>query len=329
MDNNKHRFLLSAKNFSGVTFISNYEDFPMVEMKPKRGFIARVEQPTDSSFLVCLTRCHLCDGKLGRFTCGRAPNEREVVAKITHSFQRINNTNNPQMMDFRSITVTIPVVSDSGMRKIWCPRSFEISFPRDIGRSIDMNEVISRYPTMGERFLNKLPEWNEDYKSLVLKFQGNRVLTASSKNFLIYAESYFKRETAKSSSARTNGDRCRDRSTDRSGSHGDTKSHSRYAAGRGSTRNSFPHQRSFHGCETTETGDDFESTTHLSNFDISGADFESSGFDENSSLSTPIGKGTGRSKKNAGGGDTSKSIYRTRVFYIYYFVIKRTANNRY
>jgi hypothetical protein len=68
----------------------------------------------------------------------------------------------------------------------------------------------------------------------------------------------------------------------------------------------------------------------LSNFDISGSDFESSGFDENSSLSTPIGKATGRSKKKAGGGDTSKSIYRTRILYTYYFVIYRTVNsNRY
>ena len=106
MDNNKHRFLLSAKKFSpGLTLISNYEDFPMVvEMKPKKGFIARVEQHSDASYLVCLTGCHLCDGKLGRFTCGRAPDEREVVAKITHSFRRIVN-NNPMGMDFRSITV--------------------------------------------------------------------------------------------------------------------------------------------------------------------------------------------------------------------------------
>ena len=330
MDNNKHRFLLSAKKFSGVTLISNYEDFPMVEMKPKRGFIARVEQPTDSSFLVCLTRCHLCDGKLGRFTCGRAPDEREVVAKITHNFQRINN-NNPLMMDFRSVTVTIPVVSDSGMRKIWCPRSFEISFPRDIGRSIDMNEVISRYSTMGERYLNKLPEWNEDYKSLVLKFQGNRVLTASSKNFLIYAESYFKREAAgKSSSARSNGDK----PTDRSSSSGDANTrqdhhHSRYT-GRGSTKDNS--RRSFHhGFESTTTTtasierereEDFESTTHLSNFDISGADFESSGFDENnSSLSTPIGKASGKSKRKTGGGDTSKSDILFTELIVYYSVI--------
>lgn len=188
LENSKNRFLLSAKRFSPeLTLISNHEDFPMIEMKPKKGFIGRVEQQSDSSYLVCLNRCHLCDGKLGRFTCGRATDEREVVAKVTHSFRRLNK---PADIDFRLIHVTLPVVSETGMRRVWCPRSFEIAFPKQIGNSFDMSDAISRFTSMGVRYVNQLPEWSDEFKTLVLKFQGNRVLTASSKNFLIYAEKY-------------------------------------------------------------------------------------------------------------------------------------------
>mmetsp|Transcript_10680 Transcript_10680/g.16088 ORF Transcript_10680/g.16088 Transcript_10680/m.16088 type:complete len:481 (+) Transcript_10680:1112-2554(+) len=196
LDNNRRRFLLSAKQFSpGVILISTHEDFPMIDMKPKKGFVARVEQQSDSSYLICLNRCHLCDGKLGRFTCGRSCEEREIVGKVSHTIRRLSN---PAGVDFRCISVTIPIVSDSGMRKIWCPRSFKISFPNEIGNHFDINEAVSRYITMGVKYVNKLPEWNEDLKSLVLKFQGNRVLTASAKNFLLYAEKYSKMETSRS-----------------------------------------------------------------------------------------------------------------------------------
>jgi hypothetical protein len=34
----------------------------------------------------------------------------------------------------------------------------------------------------------KLPEWNEEIQSLVLKFNGGRVLAASAKNFLVCAK---------------------------------------------------------------------------------------------------------------------------------------------
>lgn len=286
-------------------------------MKPKKGFVARVEQHTDSSYLVCLTRCHLCDGKLGRFTCGRGPDEREVVAKITHSFRRINS-NNPMGMDFRSMTVTMPVVSDSGMRKIWCPRSFEISFPRDIGRSIDMNEVISRYPSMGVRYLNKLPEWNEDYKSLVLKFQGNRVLTASSKNFLIYAEKYFKPETANPSVRSARGDTFTSSNSERKARQ-EQNCYTYGGKGGGKCSSSqYNSSRFFPGYDTTENEVEFEAT-NLNNYDISQFDFESSGFDENSSLSTPVAKTTGKSRKKSGS-DASESMQNSSI-YMYYPIL--------
>jgi len=167
----------------------------MVDMKPKKGFVARVEQQNDSSYLICLNRCHLCDGKLGHFTCGRSCEEREIVGKVSHTVRKLNN---PTGIDFRCISVTLPIVSDSGMRKIWCPRSFKISFPIEVGNYIDINEAISKYPSMGVKYVNKLPEWNDELKSLVLKFQGNRVLTASAKNFLLYEEKYSKMGSTRS-----------------------------------------------------------------------------------------------------------------------------------
>jgi hypothetical protein len=188
------RFLLSAKQFGNSFLISTYEDFPvMVDTKPKRGFIARVDQKKDLSFLVSLNHCHYCDEKLGYFTCGRQPDEREVIAKIVHSVRKYNVINT----EFRCLSLTIPVISDSGMRKVWCPRSFRRIEP-SIPTSSDLNDCLFRCPAMGARFVNKLPEWNAKSNSLVLKFQGERILTASAKNYLLYDERYAKFDFAES-----------------------------------------------------------------------------------------------------------------------------------
>eukprot|EP01034_Spumella_vulgaris_P037335 gene37335-46068_t len=165
----------------------------MVDTKPKRGFIARVEQKKDLSFLVSLNHCHYCDEKLGFFTCGREADEREVIAKVVHSVKKYHVINT----DFRCLSVTIPVISEGGMRKVWCPRSFRKIEP-SIPPSSDVIDCLYHCPQMGTRYVNKLPEWNAKVDSLVLKFQGERILTASAKNFLLYDERYSKFDFAES-----------------------------------------------------------------------------------------------------------------------------------
>ena len=186
-DGGGRRFLLSAKSFDiGKYLISGYEGFPNVDNKPKCGYIARVERQRDGSFLVCLDYCHLCDQKLGQFCCGRSRTEREVIAKITHSVKRYKKVN----MEFKCITVTIPTISKSGTRKVWCPRSFRKVNP-SLPNSADVCESLSYTPKMGMKLISKLPEWSEDANNLVVRFQGSgRILVASAKNFLLYEEKY-------------------------------------------------------------------------------------------------------------------------------------------
>jgi hypothetical protein len=44
---------------------------------------------------------------------------------------------------------------------------------------------------MGMKLVSKLPEWNDEAKNLVVRFQGSgRILVASSKNFLLYEDKY-------------------------------------------------------------------------------------------------------------------------------------------
>ena len=179
------RFLLSAKSFDvGKYYISPYEGFPNMDIKPKCGYIAKVERQRDSSFTVGLEYCHLCDQKLGYFCCGRSSAEREVIARVSHHVKRYKKVD----MDFRMITVTIPTISKSGRRKVWCPRSFRKVNP-SLPNSADVLESLSSTPKMGMRLVSKLPEWNEEANNLVVKFQGTgRILVASAKNFLLYEE---------------------------------------------------------------------------------------------------------------------------------------------
>jgi hypothetical protein len=80
------RFLLSARRNDDDNFlISSHEDFPSFLLEhPKRGFVAKLKRQRDSTFELALKNCRLCDNILGCFTCGRGPEQREVLAKIIH-----------------------------------------------------------------------------------------------------------------------------------------------------------------------------------------------------------------------------------------------------
>lgn len=83
--------------------------------------------------------------------------------------------------------VTIPQVHESGARTLWCPRSLRTANP-SLPMSADVCDAVAITPSVGVRCVNKLPEWSPDLESLVLKFQGNRILSASAKNFLLFEE---------------------------------------------------------------------------------------------------------------------------------------------
>lgn len=178
----KVRFLLSAKTFSpsGPLYISSSEDFPLLDSVPKKGYFARLQRQRDRSFTLYLNHCHLCDYRLGFFTC-RPGCDREVLARVSYHYQRFKAIN----LDYKCIKVQLPAISKSGKRKIWCPRAFSNtlpSLPRDSTmeaciKELDINNSFS--------FRNEMPEWNSEMRSLVVRFQGNRILTPSAKNFLL------------------------------------------------------------------------------------------------------------------------------------------------
>lgn len=179
----KVRFLLSAKQFipGGTIFISSSEEFPLLDNVPKKGFFARLQCQRDKSYMLHLNHCHLCDFRLGFFSCGRSVQEREVVARISHFYQRFREIN----LDYKCIKVQIPAISKSGKRKIWCPRAFKNSFS-DFCQDGTIESFIKELDNSSMFcFKNELPEWNEDLGSLVVRFQGNRILTPSARNFLL------------------------------------------------------------------------------------------------------------------------------------------------
>lgn len=193
LEGKSKRFLLSARcfedyscNSSSTYHISAYESFASMEIMPQSGSIARLERQPDDSFLLSLNYCNLCDLKLTRFRCGRQSHEREVVARILHTVKKYRKLN----MEFRSISVSIPAVSISGTRKVWCPRSFRMVHP-NIAASTNVNEAIKLYPKMSQKLVSKLPEWNSEAGNLVVKFEGTgRILTASAKNFILLEERF-------------------------------------------------------------------------------------------------------------------------------------------
>jgi hypothetical protein len=199
---NSKRFLLSAKRFEQDIFlISMHEDFTFVESKPKKGYIAaltKTSKDKDNSFQIALTGCRLCDRKLGYYSCGRGYMQREVIAKITHttkpssSVTRAHGSNyysgsgqpEPQL---KSVSVMIPTVASSISRAIWCPRCLRIENP-NLPMSADVNAALAATPSVCDRFVNKSAEWSAESGCLVVKFEGNRVLFASSKNFVLVKE---------------------------------------------------------------------------------------------------------------------------------------------
>lgn len=191
LEGKSKRFLLSARCFedssnSSTYHISAYESFASMEIMPQSGSIARLERQPDDSFLLSLNYCNLCDLKLTHFRCGRQSHEREVVARILHTVKKYRKLN----MEFRSISVSIPAVSISGTRKVWCPRSFRMVHP-NIAASTNVNEAIKLYPKMSQKLVSKLPEWNSEAGNLVVKFEGTgRILTASAKNFILLEERF-------------------------------------------------------------------------------------------------------------------------------------------
>jgi hypothetical protein len=186
---NSKRFLLSAKRFEHDVFlISMHEEFTLTESKPKKGFIAALNKVKDKdrSFQICLTGCRLCDNKLGCYSCGRGYNQREVIAKISHILKP-SKVGPHYSEPLKSISVMIPTVSSSDTRAIWCPRCLRIEDPK-LPMSADVNAAISVTPGVGDRYMNKPAEWSTDAGCLVVKFEGSRVLFASSKNFVLVKE---------------------------------------------------------------------------------------------------------------------------------------------
>lgn len=182
----RKRFLLSAVQADNDNFLlSTHEDFPCAK-RGESGYAASVTRQKDRSFLVSLNTCHYCDNKLGRMTCGHGPYNREVVAKVKHKVRRFKLTN----ADMRCIMASFPYLGSVPKRvterNIWCPRSLRDAVPL-LPLDADTIAGVEVHPNK-VNCINKLPEWNPQIESLVLKFQGNRVLSSSSKNFLLYEE---------------------------------------------------------------------------------------------------------------------------------------------
>ena len=117
------RFLLSAKTFgSDRILISLFEDFPNVDIAPKKGYVASVQNEF-GHYAVRLGHCHLCDQALGYLTCGLGTYEREIVARISQTYSKVPI--NPRMLfgskdknytSLRSFKVTIPTINEQSGR---------------------------------------------------------------------------------------------------------------------------------------------------------------------------------------------------------------------
>jgi len=154
--------------------------------KPTKGYIAKLVRQRDMTYMLCLNYCHYCDEELKVFTCGRGLEQREVLAKIVHSVRRVNCAD----VDVRCVLVSIPRLSVSGKRKVWCPRTFKKE-NKHLPADADVCDAARLTPSMCLKCVNKLPEWSSRLDSLVLKFQANRILIPSSKNIIMFEESTY------------------------------------------------------------------------------------------------------------------------------------------
>ena len=185
------RFLLSAKQLNNDEFlISNHEDFPLsgVNGRERIGFGASMCRQHDSSFLIKLNHCTLCDAKFGRFTCGRGQ-DREIVARIAHSVY----FHKQGQAEMRTLNVWFPYLNKGNIdamlegRRTWCPRTLLETGPPSMALDTTFHERIPLHPNV-IRCTNKLPVWNESEKAFILSFQANRVLSTSVFNFILFEE---------------------------------------------------------------------------------------------------------------------------------------------
>lgn len=197
------RFLLSAKKFPNDPniYISTSEDFPMLDYPLKNSYIGYIEKQKDNSHLVFLTHCRLCDYTLSKPSCGRGEDIKEVIARIQYNLRYYRELS----LYFRVVYVSLPGLYQSGNRKIWCPRAFELlknnknknknkkkSYNNIINNNNDydfdlndLNSCIKNYYDGKINIESVLPEWNDSLGGLIVRFQGNRILSASAKNFLL------------------------------------------------------------------------------------------------------------------------------------------------
>lgn len=174
------RFILKAIYIEKDFYISTDENFDITN-ESQGGFIAKLTQKQDSTFILLSNSCRYCDSQLGRYECCMDSNQREVLAKITH----VNRRHRLANVDTRCTLVTLPNIQN-GSRLIWCPRAFKshgINCP-DITGQINNKS----FQSLGMILLNRLPEWDDILECLVLKFQGNRIKFPSAKNILLYNE---------------------------------------------------------------------------------------------------------------------------------------------
>lgn len=204
-EDNTNRFLLSAKQVGDDFYISQYEDFPLIDGVPQMNFCAVLRRTENSTtnFKLYNCGCEGCDKGFMTFTCGLPGTEhggadRQMLADITHSTKRIKQVD----ADMRNFKVVMPaVLSDKKSRVVWCPRQNGSDTPTgSTPRSSTKRHFVSS-PSPSHHHVrsfdeanlqddrlvlqSKLPEWNPELSSLVLKFHGGRVLAASSKNFMM------------------------------------------------------------------------------------------------------------------------------------------------
>ena len=220
-DEETHKFLLSALQVDDNFYISQYEDFSEDTMEvPNSRFIAVLKRTLKTpNYKLFYCGCEGCDAD--SYSCTRdevhdqkekddddddgdgVGVDRQLLADITHQVKRIAHV----AAEMRHMKVVLPaILSDKRSRVVWCPRvnggeTPTGSTPRqDKTRPVTVasptsdgtKEMTYEEPTSemmeDDRviIMSKLPEWNHELRSLVLKFeQGGRVQSASSKNFLM------------------------------------------------------------------------------------------------------------------------------------------------
>ena len=186
------RFLLSAKQLDMDTFlISTHEDFPKSGLEgytSRIGYCATACRQADSSFLLAINNCRLCDQALGIFSCGRGDN-REIVAKISHATHRHEDSGAEMRLNF----VSFPYLNHASPTKLregrrtWCPRTLLNTGPASMPIDTNFTDRITFHPN-NIRCVNKLPVWDSVNETLMLSFLGNRVLSTSVCNFILYEE---------------------------------------------------------------------------------------------------------------------------------------------